>query len=106
MFVSESLNDILKPKSEEDIRNYLKKELEIKKDKISIRFSLPFSIYYEEKMNELLKKYNLEKEGVEFPNMYAYGITGDLLNIFYFLNAYYGWENETCVFHMRKNIII
>lgn len=104
-FVNEALEDILKPKSQEEIKSYLKKELKIRKNKISIRITSPLSKYYKEKINKLLKKYNIEKKEIGKPYVYVYEITGDLLDVFNFLNAYFGWNNEICIFHLHNNIV-
>ena len=103
--IYEALEDVLKPKSQEEIRSYLKKELKIKKNKISIRITSPLSKYYKEKINKLLKKYNIEKKEIGKPYIYVYEITGDILDIFNFLNVYFEWNNETCIYYICNNRI-
>lgn len=103
--IQESMGDILKPKSDEEVKKLLKKKLNIRRDKISIRITTPSSKYHIRETNILLKKYNLKNEKIGKPFVFAYKLTGDILDIFNFLTNYYVWmDNEAAVTFIHNTI--
>jgi len=100
---NESVRDLMKPKSEEEIRNIIKNKINTDKNIISVIFSSPigdsqWKIFRKELKNNLIK--------IEDLNNTFLIVKGDVIDVYNFFINYFQSEDYSYIIYKIKNGMI